>query len=129
MIADGDGLRQGFNDSHGDAAAVVDRETGQLLIMCASGCQGFLGSTLQDPLRVGRYVSDDNGATWTGTDVTTDIYGIFADCPEVNSLFFSSGRICQSRLIKRGGQYRIYSAVDGPMGVGCLVVYRQKRTT
>ena len=123
MIADGDAKHEDFDDSHGDAAAVVDRETGKLLIMCASGYQGFLASTLQDPLRVGRYVSDDGGATWTGSEVTSDIYGIFADYPEVNALFFSSGRICQSSRIKRGDYYRIYSAVDGPMGVGCLVLY------
>lgn len=123
MIADGDGSRAGFNDSHGDAAAVVDRESGKLLIMCASGYQGFLSSTLQDPLRVGRYTSEDGGVTWTGSDVTSDIYGIFADCPEVNALFFSSGRICQSSRIKRGSHYRIYSAVDGPWETGCLVLY------
>ena len=123
MIADGDGRREGFHDSHGDAAAVVDRESGQVLIMCASGKQGFLSSTLHEPLRVGRYTSDSNACVWTGDDVTSDIYGIFADFPEVNSLFFSSGRICQSRLIKQGDYYRIYSAVDAPMGVGCLVLY------
>ena len=123
MIADGDGRREGFHDSHGDAAAVVDRETGRLLVMCASGKQGFLSSTLQEPLRVGRYTSDDNGLTWSESDVTDDIYGIFADCPEVNALFFSSGRICQSSIIKKGAYYRIYSAVDGPWTVGCLVLY------
>lgn len=123
MIADGDGKHEGFDDSHGDAAVVVDRETGKLLIMCASGYQGFLASTLQDPLRMGRYVSDDGGATWTGSEVTSDIYGIFAGYPEVNALFFSSGRICQSSRIKRGDYYRIYSAVDGPMDVGCMVLY------
>lgn len=123
MIADGDGRREGFGDSHGDAAAVVDRETGNVLIMCASGAQGFLGSTLQEPLRVGRYTSGRDALVWTGDEVTSDIYRIFADYPEVNALFFSSGRICQSRRIKQGGYYRIYSAVDGPWGVGCLVLY------
>ena len=123
MIADGDGQHEGFTDSHGDAAAVVDRETGKVLIMCASGCQGFLQSTLDNPLRVGRYTSDDGGLTWNESDVTGDIYGIFATSPEVNSMFFSSGRICQSKLIKRGSHYRIYSAVCGPMGVGSLVLY------
>lgn len=123
MIADGDGLQQGFHDSHGDAAAVVDRKTGRLLVMCASGIQGFLQSTLDNPLRVGRYTSDDQGLTWQESDVTNDIYGIFNGYPEVNSLFFSSGRICQSRLIKRGSHYRIYSAIDGPSNVGCLVLY------
>lgn len=123
IIADGNQRSAGFDNSHGDAATVCDRETGKLLIMCASGKQGFLASTLANPLRVGRYTSDDGGATWTGLDVTSDIYGIFADYPEVNALFFSSGRICQSTSIKQGEYYRIYSAVDGPMNVGCLVVY------
>lgn len=123
MIADGDGRREGFDDSHGDAAAVADRESDRVLIMCASGKQGFLSSTLDEPLRVGRYISDDGGKTWNGEDVTGAIYGIFADCPEVNSLFFSSGRICQSRHIKQGKYYRIYSAIDAPNGVGCLVLY------
>ena len=122
-IADGKSFLSGFANSHGDAAAVADRETGRLLILCASGTQGFLSSTLQNPLRVGRYMSDDEGQTWSEEDVTSDIYGIFAECPEVNSLFFSSGRICQSRRIKVGDYYRIYSAVDGPTGVGCLVLY------
>ena len=123
VIADGNMRRQGFENSHGDAAAVADHQTGELLIMCASGKQGFLSSTLTDPLLMGRYTSDDNGTTWTGQEVTSDIYSIFADYPEVNALFFSSGRICQSRRIKQGSHYRIYSAVDGPAEVGCLVLY------
>ena len=123
IIANGNHRREGFDNSHGDAAAVSDRETGKLLIMCASGKQGFLSSTLDNPLLVGRYTSDDDGTTWTGIDVTSDIYGIFADCPEVNSLFFSSGRICQSQRIKQGPYYRIYSAICTPGGVGSLVLY------
>ncbi len=123
LIADGDALQEGFGNSHGDAATVVDRKTGEILVMCASGKQGFLQSTLNDPLRVGRYTSSDNGNTWHGSEVTGDIYGIFSAFPEVNALFFSSGRICQSTRIKAGSHYRIYSAIDGPMGVGCLVVY------
>ena len=123
MIANGSRFVDGFGNSHGDAAAVIDRETGKLLIMCASGKQGFLASTLDNPLRVGRYTSDDGGVTWQESEVTNDIYGIFTDCPEVNALFFSSGRICQSRMIKRGEYYRIYSPICGPGGVGSLVLY------
>lgn len=123
MIADGSGRREGFADSHGDAAAVVDRVTGRVLIMCASGARGFLQSSLDSPIAVGRYLSDDGGQSWQERDVTSSIYGIFASCPEVNALFFSSGRICQSRRVKQGDYYRIYSAVDGPWGVGCLVLY------
>ena len=67
--------------------------------------------------------SADNGTTWTGQEVTNDIYGIFANYPEVNALFFSSGRICQSSHIKQGSHYRIYSAICTPVGVGSLVLY------
>ena len=123
MIANGDGYRLGFSDSHGDAAVVADRETGDILIMCASGKQGFLSSTLEDPLRVGCYRGTGDAIFWIAQDVTRDMYGIFTDFPEVNALFFSSGRICQSRLFKLGSHYRIYSAVDGPSEVGCLVLY------
>lgn len=123
MIADGDAAGAGFDDNHGDAAAVADRETGDILVMCASGAVGFGASTLQEPLRVGRYVSRDGGATWSGGEATSAIYGIFAGHREVNGLFFSSGRICQSKRIKRGSHYRIYSAIDGPWGTGCLVLY------
>ena len=122
IIADGNRSLEGFDNSHGDAAAVIDREKGKLLIMCASGKQGFSASTLSNPLLVGRYTSDD-GTTWIGHDMTSDIYGIFADYPEVNALFFSSGRICQSNHIKQGEYYRIYSAICGPANVGCLVLY------
>ena len=123
MIANGYPRSQDFDNGHCDPAAVADRETGRLLVMCASGSQGFLNSTLASPLRVGRYTSEDGGLTWTGNDVTRDIYGIFTGFHEVNALFFSSGRICQSRFVKQGDYYRIYSAVDGPMGVGCMVLY------
>ena len=123
MIANGNGRRVGFHDSHGDAAAIIDHETGDVLIMCASGKQGFLTSTLEEPLRVGRYSSTRDALLWIEEDVTSDIYGIFTGFPEVNALFFSSGRICQSHSIKLGSHYRIYAAVDGPWEVGCLVLY------
>ena len=123
IIANGNPRREGFINSHGDAAVAADRESGRVLVMCASGTQGFSGSTLQSPLRVGRYISDDDGLTWSEEEVTSDIYGIFADYPEVNALFFTSGRICQSSRIKRGEYYRLYSAVCGPTGVGCMVLY------
>lgn len=100
----------GFNYAHGDAAVVCDRETGRMLMMCASGSVGYTSSTRNTPIRVGRYYSDDNGETWTGEDVTDDIYNNVV--PEkVVRLFFSSGKICQSSMIKVGKYYRIYAAL------------------
>ena len=132
----------GFDRGHGDAAVVCDRKTGRMLLMCASGevsygrssvkvtnDAGKLSLDLSRAQKVGRYYSDDNGLTWTGEEVTADIYNLFppktpADGkaePSVYRLFFSSGRICQSSVIKHGDYYRIYSAIT--TNRGSLVLY------
>lgn len=97
-----------FNCAHGDAATVVDRETGQILMLCASGGIGFWESSREHPLMMGRYYSDDEGKTWKGEEITHDIYNLV---PDVNEAFFTSGRICQSSRIKIGSHYRIYSVL------------------
>ena len=140
-----------FNYAHGDAAVVCDRETPQkMLMMCASGKIGYGSSTvkpsgsvwngnldldLSNAIRVGKYTSSNGGTTWTGTDVTKYIYGIW-DTKKTNwlgqttgynttvqKLFFSSGRICQSAIIKKDSysNYRLYAALC--TNVGSLVVY------
>ena len=122
-----------FDQSHGDAAVVRDRLSGRMLMMCASGTTGYGRSNATpadgyaNALRVGRYYSMDGGHTWNGRDVTADIYSIFnapADgtpSAGVVRLFFASGRICQSRIIRNGFYYRIYSALT--TNCGALVVY------
>lgn len=117
----------GFDQGHGDAAVVRDRETGRMLMMCASGSMGYGRSAVSTPgdysaaLRVGRYYSLDQGHTWNGGDVTDQIYSIYRGCGNIFRLFFTSGRICQSRLIKHGTYYRIYSAIV--TNEGSVVVY------
>ena len=139
-----------FNYAHGDAAVVCDRENPQkMLMMCASGKIGYGSSTvkssgsfvsgnlkldLSKAIRVGKYTSSNGGTTWTGTDVTKDIYGIWDTekitwgvttgyNTDVTGLFFSSGRICQSAIIKKDkdSYYRLYAALC--TNVGSLVVY------
>ena len=116
-----------FDQGHGDAAVVRDRETGRMLMMCASGSVGYGRSAVTDSgdysaaLRVGRYYSLDEGHTWNGGDVTDQIYSIYRGSGNIFRLFFTSGRICQSRQIKRGAYYRIYSAVV--TNEGSVVVY------
>ena len=107
----------GYDQSHGDAAVVRDRETGRMLIMTGSGDVGYGRSKVTVPgdyseaLKVGRYYSDDNGNTWNGGEVTSQIYDLYRGHGNIFRHFFTSGRICQSRMIKRGEYYRIYSAV------------------
>ena len=114
----------GFDYAHGDAAVVCDRENANnMLVMCASGSVGYGSSTASNPIRVGKYISTDGGSNWTGTDVTDEIYNIWSSSTQISltKLFFSSGRICQSAIIKAGSNYRLYSAVC--TNVGSLVVY------
>lgn len=117
----------GYDQSHGDAAVVRDRRTGRMLIMTGSGDVGYGRSKVSkagdysEALKVGRYYSDDDGKTWTGGEVTQEIYDMYRGSGNIYRLFFTSGKICQSRRIKRGAYYRIYSAVV--TNEGSLVVY------
>lgn len=152
-VAAGSSSDTGFYKAHGDAAVVCDREDpNKMLVMCASGeipyntANGVTGSTVSvtrtwniwrytydldvsSAIKVGKYTSTDGGATWSGDDVTKNIYGIWDKASSstykngvpVTKLFFSSGRICQSAIIKNGSNYRLYAALCS--NKGSLVVY------
>lgn len=122
-------VAKGHDDyGYGDAAVVCDQETGELLVMAAAGRVVFFKSKPENPMRVARLHSSDGGKTWTNNDVTRQIY---TDCFHslYDGMFFTSGRICQSRLIKAGRYYRLYSAVcvrslrEGKFVHGSVVVY------
>lgn len=102
-----------FDCAHGDAATVVDRETGEILLMAASGGISFWASTREKPQLMGRYYSHDEGDTWQGDEISKDIYALV---PDMQQAFFTSGRICQSHKIKVGTHYRIYSALTTRKG-------------
>lgn len=132
----------GFNYGHGDAAVVCDRESGKILLMCASGniTYGLSTTTAEkgsttytintdNAIRTGRYYYE-NGTWNDGTDVTSSIYNLWQDqCSGSNynvtsplqRCFFSSGRICQSEIVKNGNYYRLYAALCSD--IGSLVVY------
>lgn len=105
-----------FDFAHGDAATVVDRKSGAVLMMTSSGKDGFASPINRRPL-VARSVSRDNGLTWTTEEISDNLYAN----PNVNHLFFSSGRMIQSARVKHGKFYRIYSGVCTQ--AGSLVAY------
>ena len=114
MIADGNGIAGDHACGYGDPALVTDSTSGRILMMCCTGNVGYGASTRQNPLRTARLYSDDGGLTWTQPeDVTEEIYGLFdaEDGTSIPSLFFGSGRIAQSHLIKVGDYNRIYAAL------------------
>lgn len=102
----------------GDCATVVDKGSGKILLMNAAGKNGYNSSSNSgNSIRIAKSVSTDNGKSWTTMDVSSKVYASTG----LNAAFFSSGRICQSSLIKVSDYYRIYAALA--CNVGTQVVY------
>lgn len=117
-IVEGYNNTSGFDRGHGDASVVVDRESGDVLMMCASGDISYSASTRSTPIRVGRYYGRNNGTAWSGDDITTSVYDINTS---LTKAFFSSGRMCQSTQIKVGSHYRVYAGLV--TNLGTIVLY------
>ena len=85
---------------YGDAALVVDRTTGDILCIHASGC-GLWASTAEQPLDINISRSSDDGVTWSAPErITPQIYGPGCDNPAsatLSGLFAGSGRALQLR--------------------------------
>jgi len=97
---------------YGDAAIVADRESDNVLIICAHGDTRYghyKAGNANTRLKVVKLRSLDGGKTFTSPEeITTSIYGLNDNW---GTLFFSSGKIMQSRRIKKDNYYRIYTAI------------------
>lgn len=112
-----------------DVATVRDRKTGKILLISTYGNVDIWSSSRSTPIRVVRqYLTPTTSADGTTTftseasnvDITNQIYGLFSD---VTGLFFSSGAMCQSRVVKSSdGTYRVYAGLM-TNNKGCKVVY------
>lgn len=139
FLANGTGIEAtsvAFDYAFGDAAIVADRESNKVLVLAVCGktvCWDgnyTLGSN-SNPNRVakvvGTYNETSNEWEWTApVEVTDKFYPLFVkDGTNVTvaSLFVGSGRIMQSRVVKKaGGYYRLYAALWTKNG-GNRVVY------
>ena len=125
LLLDGTGNYNDWNYGYGDAAIVADSESSEVLVITAAGNTFYSYCTRQNPLRMSRTYSHDNGRTWDESEeITEDIYGIFdkSSMGALKAAFFGSGRICQSRQIKVDKYYRIYAALCARDG-GNRVIY------
>ena len=113
----------------GDAAVVADSRSNKLLVMMVCGrtvCHNGrwdaskIGDTTALAVnRVARVYATYNETTkqwdWTHPEEVTDhIYSLFLNAenqPTVTSMFIGSGKICQSRVVKKGEYYRIYCSM------------------
>jgi hypothetical protein len=101
----------------GDPAMVSDRESGKVLVMSVCGRTPFWSGRRDNPNQVARWYSEDGGDSWTHFDnITEQIYSLFDGTVPfgyIDSMFFGSGKICQSRQVKVGAYYRLYAVLSG----------------
>ena len=109
-VLEGNSNSSGYDFAHGDPSSVVDRESGKIMVLAASGTNGVWTNGYP---KVARGVSEDNGSTWTKTEVSDQFY---TNSSYASSLFVSSGRMVQSTLIKKGDYYRVYAGIDTYQG-------------
>lgn len=116
VIIEGSGVSKATDCGFGDAAMVVDRESGEVLVVmvCGETVYGHETTTRQNPNRIAVLRSHDNGKTWSQwEEITENVYSLFdnGEFAPVQSCFVASGKIMQSRQIKVGSHYRIYAAL------------------
>lgn len=121
VLADGTGDERSemWRYAYGDCALIADRTSGEVLAVCVAGKTPYWAATRQNPNRVVRFRSYDNGHTWdAGRELTDHIYGLFdaRQAGPVSSLFMGSGKIHQSRYVKIGKYYRLYAAFCTKIG-------------
>ena len=124
-IADGLGhINDGiWKMGYGDPAIVADRESNKVLVMsvcgnrtCWDGNYGEGGEN-ENPNRISRLYIEHDGEKWVygqPEEVTYDIYPLFKNEggeAYAASMFIGAGKICQSRVVKKGEYYRLYCAV------------------
>ena len=113
-----------FDYAYGDAAIVADRERNEVLVLsvCGKTVCGSANYNAGNPNRVAKVKGTLNTVTkeweWTNpVEVTEDIYPLFNVTTDgvttcsLPSLFVGSGRIMQSRVVKKGAYYRLYAAL------------------
>ena len=117
-IADGtDGTNGTVINGYGDAAVVVDRESGNVLVMCVAGNVTYGDATNSMHNRMARITYNSVTEEWSSPeDVTDKLFGtttsaLSSSSYNVASMFFASGRLLQSRIVKTGDYHRIYGAL------------------
>lgn len=109
VIQRGSSIEGSDNCGYGDVALVADRTSKRVLCMSVTGNVIYIQGTREKPNRIARWYSSDGGRSWTeAEDVTTDFYQML---PNTRTMFIGSGRIMQSRIVRKNKYYRLYCSV------------------
>ncbi|MBR1801321.1 MAG: exo-alpha-sialidase [Bacteroidaceae bacterium] len=109
VIQRGSGVEGSANCGYGDIAMVADRCSKRILCMSVTGNVIYIKGTRANPNRIARWYSPDGGKSWTKADDVTDAF--YQMLPNTRTIFIGSGRIMQSRVVKKGKYYRLYCSV------------------
>ena len=99
----------------GDPSIVADRTSDNVLLHCVAGKSGYQTATRQNPQHAVFFHSKDGGKTWdNGIELTEMIHGLYdgklPNGGKPDGIFLTSGKIMQSRYIRKGKFYRLYIA-------------------
>ena len=110
-IAAGDDSKVGsYLRAFGDAA--VAAVGNNIVVMCAAGDVLYTSGTTDNPNRMARIFSSDNGANWTIEEMTTKMYSQSTSLiPNGGSAFFGSGKLAVDENFNGTGNARIYGAL------------------
>ncbi len=109
VIQRGSGTDGADDCGYGDAAIVADRQSKRILCMSVTGSTPYIKGTREKPNRIARWYSNNGGKSWTrADDVTEQFYDLL---PHTRTMFIGSGRIVQSRVVRKDRYYRLYCSV------------------
>lgn len=132
IVAGEEDASESWRVAFGDPCIVADRESDEVLMMCATGKISYWASRDTCREEIALFRSHDGGRTWDRgtryTDVIWDLYhNRLSDGGSAGGLFLTSGGILQSKVIKKGKYYRIYIAHpvrhDSGKRWGTFVIY------
>ncbi len=110
-IAAGDNTKTGsYERAFGDAAIAAVGES--VVVMSAAGDVLYPSATADNPNRMARIFSSDNGKTWSKKEITTQMYSTEASLiPNGVAAFFGSGKLVVDANFNNTNTARIYGAL------------------
>lgn len=100
---------------YGDPAVVSNRETNRTLLISCSGRVMFPSGTLANHQGIAQgYLQPDASGEWKLEGSISDLESQFYTTifkSTIRSMFIGSGKIVQSRIVKKGEYYRLYCAL------------------
>lgn len=111
--SEGEKAKDPLYTTFGDPCIVADSEGKGMVMFSCAGNASFTKGTIERHMNIVRFESNDNGKSWSKpVDVAPQIYKLFKQSAwgEAKSMFFTSGRIFQSRTTKVGTHHRLYIA-------------------